>query len=415
MRADSRIPAQESDMPSGDHRVYQTTCCIVGGGPAGAVLALLLSRKGIDVMLLEARADFNRDFRGDTLHPSSMEIMDQVGLADRLLELPHSKISQMTANGPTGSIVVADFSHLRTRFPYITMMPQTEFLTFITGEAARTGHSTLLMSANVNELIEEDGVVRGVRFLGRHGRGEVRALLTVGADGRFSRLRRLGGFTAITTSPPMDIVWFRIPRLPGDPSGGMGRFSQGRAIIALERTDHWQMGFVIPKGGYHDIKAAGLDALRASISGLLPVYADRIATLDDWKDFSLLSVESDRLTRWYKPGLLLIGDAAHVMSPVGGNGINYAIQDAVVAANELAASLKVGQVTIADLARVQRKREWAIRIIQGIVTTLQKNLIANALKPDAPPITIPFFMRWPVLREIPARLFGYGIGHARVK
>lgn len=394
---------------------HETTCVVVGGGPAGAVLALLLARKEVPVMLLEMHKDFDRDFRGDTLHPSIMEIMDEVGLADRLLQLPHAKMRTMTAPTTMGSVPVADLGRLKTRFPFITMMPQAQFLDFIAAEAGRYPNFQLVMGAMVDELIEDEGVVGGVRYRGEGGVHEVRALLTVGADGRFSRLRKLAGFEAIKASPPMDIVWLRLPRKASDGEGGMGRFGRGHALVKLDRGEEWQLGYIILKGTYQKLREAGVEALRRSIAELDPALADRVDRIKDWKDVAFLSVAADRLPRWHKPGLLLIGDAAHVMSPVGGNGINYAVMDAVATANELAGPLKAGRVTERDLARVQRRREWPTRITQAFVNTLQENLIASALDPNRPPFRVPGFLRWPILRDFVPHLFGFGIGRVHVR
>jgi 2-polyprenyl-6-methoxyphenol hydroxylase-like FAD-dependent oxidoreductase len=323
---------QRAGPPSAPHEILdvaETTCCVVGAGPAGALLALLLARRGIAVALLEAHADFDRDFRGDTVHPAILEILDEVGLAERALELPHAKIRVGT---PPGGGFTVPFEDLRTRFPYIAMLPQARFLEFLTAEASRYPAFRLVMRANVREVVDEGGVVRGVRYQGVDGWHEVRAHLTVGADGRFSRLRRLSGLPApIKTSQPIDVLWFRLPRAPGDPVGVQGRLGGGAGLILLERGDAWQIGYLLPKGGYQALRATGLDSLRGRIGERLPFLAGRLELLHGWHDFSLLSVESDRLPRWYRPGLLLIGDAAHVMSPVGGNGINYAVQDAAAA------------------------------------------------------------------------------------
>jgi 2-polyprenyl-6-methoxyphenol hydroxylase-like FAD-dependent oxidoreductase len=268
--------------------------------------------------------------------------------------------------------------------------------------------------ANVQGLIEEDGVVRGVRYRGRDGWHEVRAMLTVGADGRFSEVRHLAGFEPIKTSPPMDILWFRLPRLPDDPEefGALfGRFGRGHILVVFDRFDYWQVGYVFQKGHYQELRAAGLEALRRSVAELEPQFVKHLETLTDWHQLSLLSVESSRCPRWYKPGLLLIGDAAHVMSPVGGVGVNYAIQDAVVASNLLGASLKMGRIEVSDLAGVQRRREWPVRIIQAAQSLVQRRVIGSALRSQQmlsiPPF-VRFLFRIPILRDLPARLIGFG-------
>jgi 2-polyprenyl-6-methoxyphenol hydroxylase-like FAD-dependent oxidoreductase len=385
-----------------------TTCCVVGAGPAGAILSFMLARKGIPVMLLESHLDFDRDFRGDTLHPSILEVMDELGLAERLLQLPHTKLSQATVPTLIGPRVVFDLNHLNTKFPYVAFMPQSHFLAFITSEAHHFPSFQLVMGAHVEELIEEGGQVRGVRYRGHDGWHEVRSLLTIGADGRFSRLRRLAGFEPIKSLQPMDVLWFRLPRKPDDPRGLMGRFGRGHILGQIERGEQWQVVYIIAKGSYRQVRAAGLEALRHSIVETAPELADRVAALTDWQQMPVLSVEADRLPRWYRPGLLLIGDAAHVMSPAGGNGINYAIMDAVVAANLLTAPLQAGQVTVADLARVQRRREWPTRIIQAMVNLLQDRLLRAALDPNGS-FTFPSFLSWPLVRKLVPRLFAFGI------
>ncbi|MDX6269179.1 MAG: hypothetical protein QOD28_402 [Acidobacteriota bacterium] len=396
----------------------ETSCCIVGGGPAGAVLALILARQGIPVVLLEAHEDFERDFRGDTIHPSVLEILDELGLAERLHELRHSKIHSGTFMTPAGPLTVADFRRLNTRFPYIMMLPQAHFLEFITGEAKAHTSFQLRMGARVQELIEEDGTVCGVRYETDAGVHEVRAPLTVGADGRSSRVRQLAGKELLKTSPPMDVLWFRLPRKTDDPEGLLARVGNGHLVVMLDRLDEWQIAYVILKGSYGQVREAGLDALRQSLVSIAPELADRVAHLKEWKQVAMLSVESSRVKRWQQPGLLLIGDAAHVMSPVGGVGINYAIQDAVVAANILAAPLGEGRVEMRHLREVQRRREWPTRFIQKIQALVQGVLIRNILRSNQPvqvPRAARLLLRTPFLRNIPARIIAFGLRRVHVK
>lgn len=394
--------------------VQTTDCCIVGGGPAGAVLALLLARQGIPVMLLEAHKDFDREFRGDTIHPSVMEIMEELGLADRLLQLHHSKLRRLNIQTQEETFTLADFSHFKTKYPYITLLPQARFLEFITEEAKRYPNFQLILGANVQELIEEDGEIRGVRYRGHGGWHEVRAMLTVGADGRHSRLRQLAGFKSIETSPPMDVLWFRLPRKADEAEGLNGRIGRGHILIMLDRSDFWQIGYVIPKGGYQNLRTAGLEALRQSIVEVVPELSDRVELLKDWSQVAFLCVESSRLTQWYRPGLLLIGDAAHVMSPVGGVGINYAIQDAVVTANVLSEKLKTGKLQIPDLAKVQRRRELPTRFIQAFQSLIQEQIFVRALNTQQR-FHLPVFLRLPIVRDLPARAIAFGLWSHHVK
>jgi 2-polyprenyl-6-methoxyphenol hydroxylase-like FAD-dependent oxidoreductase len=398
--------------------VEETACCIAGAGPAGAMLALLLARKGVQVMLLEEHLDFDRDFRGDTIHPSVMEILDEIGLADRLLQLEHTKVETLPVETDAGTFTLADLRPLKTRYNYIAMIPQARFLEFITEEAKGYPTFKLVMGARVEKLIEEDGYVHGVQYRGMDGWHTVRAALTVGADGRFSRMRKLAGFEPVKTSPPMDVLWFRLPRDPGEPEQSSGRLAGGHVLILLNRGEYWQIGFVIPKGGYQQLHQAGLEQLRQEIARMLPDLANRVETIQEWKQVAVLSVESSRLRKWYRPGLLLIGDAAHVMTPVGGVGINYAIQDAVVAANVLADDLRAGKISTHALAEVQRRREWPTRIIQGFQNIIQRQVLAKAVASDqhltVSPVLL-FLLRLPVIRALPAKFIGFGPWPAHVR
>jgi 2-polyprenyl-6-methoxyphenol hydroxylase-like FAD-dependent oxidoreductase len=304
------------------------------------MLGLLLARNGVDIVVLEKHGDFLRDFRGDTIHPSTLEIMDELGLAEQLLCLKHTKAPRLRFRTPQGSVTIADFRRLKTRFPYVAFMPQWDFLDFVTKEAARYPNFRLEMNAEVKELVEEDGAIRGVRYEAPDGTHEVRAPLTVAADGRHSRVRERSGLEVIETGPPIDVLWFRLPRREGDPEESSGYIGAGKVLVFINRGDYWQTAYVIPKGADRRVREAGLEAFRRSIGEAVPYVADRTGELRDWEQVKLLSVQVDHLRRWHRPGLLCIGDAAHAMSPVGGVGINLAVQDAVAAANALAGPLR---------------------------------------------------------------------------
>jgi len=384
------------------------------------MLALLLARRGVNVTLLEMHKDFDRDFRGDTIHPSVQEILDQIGLAEKLHEIPHTRVSGPTLRFSNGSFRPFDLGRLKTKFPYILMIPQSKFLEFITREAAQFPNFKLIMHASVHGLIEENGVVAGVRYLGEDGERELRATLTVGTDGRFSIVRKLAGFEPIKTAPPMDVLWFRLPKLPDEPpvtGGAFGGIGRGRIFVLLERTDYWQSGLVFPKGHYQELRAQGVEAVRKSLAETEPRFAKHAESLTDWHQLNLLSVESSRCPLWHRPGVLVIGDAAHVMSPVGGVGINYAIQDAVVAANVLAGPLAAGVVTDAQLAEVQRQREWPTRVIQKIQSFMQERLLAGVLQSQEAtgiPWQLKLLVKIPILRDLPAKMLAFGVRRARL-
>jgi 2-polyprenyl-6-methoxyphenol hydroxylase-like FAD-dependent oxidoreductase len=425
---------------------HETACCVVGGGPGGMVLALLLARRGVPVTLLEAHADFDREFRGDTLHPSILEILDQIGLADRLHRLPHVKWFGPSLVTTNGLEPLFDFRRLRTRFPYIMILPQERFLEFLADEAAKYAHFRLVMKANVQRLVEDGGVVRGVRYRDERGWQEVRAPLTVAADGRFSRVRHLAGIEPDVLSPPMELLWFRLPRLPGDAAdfevlesvlrirpmvvmlGEGGRVAvamrpgNGIAVGLFNRIDHWQIAYFYPPGTYQALRAAGIEAFRRSILDLEPRLAAHLEHLTDWHQLSPLSVAFSRCRRWYRPGLLLIGDAAHVMTPAAGAGIKYAIEDAVEAANVLVGPLRAGRVRLGQLAEVQRRREWPTRVMQWMGARAQRNLLSRLLAPGGPgpvperaPLGLRLLRSLPGLRDLPAWFVCFGLWRVRLE
>jgi 2-polyprenyl-6-methoxyphenol hydroxylase-like FAD-dependent oxidoreductase len=395
-----------------------TDVCIAGCGPAGAVLALLLARAGVDVLVLEKHADFLRDFRGDTIHPSTLEILDEIGLAERVLALPHTKAPVLHLRTPGGPpALVEDLSRLPTKFPYIAFVPQWHFLDLLTAEAVRYPTFRLIRSAEAVALRWEDGVVRGVRYRDADGERDADALLTVGCDGRGSPTRSAAGLRLEETSPPMDVLWFRLSRRPADPPQSAGVLGCGCFVALINRTDYWQVAYVIPKGADARVRAAGLDAFRAQVAEAVPEMADRVGEIASWDDVKLLTVQSNRLERWWQPGYLAIGDAAHAMSPIGGVGINLAIQDAVAAANLLVEPLRRARLSTRDLAAVQRRREWPTRVVQLGQAVIQSKVLAPTLRSTGPP-SVPGPLRallgLPWVRDLPARAIGLGVRREHV-
>jgi len=389
-----------------------TTCCIAGGGPAGMMLGLLLARAGVEVIVLEKHADFLRDFRGDTIHPSTLEVMHELGLLDALLALPHQKVPVL--NGQVGNVAlpVADFRHLPVRCGFIAMMPQWDFLNFLAEQGARHPGFRLRQQAEATGLIEQQGRIVGLKATTPEGALEVKADLVVGADGRHSAVRAAAGLKVRELGAPMDVLWFRLTRRPADPAETMGRFDAGRICVLINRAEHWQCGYVIPKGAAGEVRAAGVPAFRATLARLLPWAAARVEEIADWKQVKLLTVQIDRLKRWWRPGLLCIGDAAHAMSPVGGVGINVAIQDAVAAANVLSGPLLEARLSVHDLKKLQRRRKWPVRVTQRLQILAQDRIISRVLRstrPLKPPLFFRLLTRSARLRRIPGRLIGMGV------
>jgi 2-polyprenyl-6-methoxyphenol hydroxylase-like FAD-dependent oxidoreductase len=391
-----------------------TKCAIAGGGPAGMMLGFLLARAGVEVVVLEKHADFFRDFRGDTVHPATLELMHELGLLDEFLKLPHQKIETLSGQIGTEHLTMIDFRHLPTHCKYVALMPQWDFLNFLAERGKRYKTFDLHMTAEATDLIEEGGRVVGLRAKTADGTLTIRADLVVGCDGRHSTVREKAGFTSEDYGAPMDVLWFRVSRKADDTADTFGHVEAGRMVIMLDRGDYWQCAYVIQKGGIEKIQAEGLEAFRQRVVDMSPFLADRIGELKSWDDIKLLSVTVDRLEKWWRPGLLCIGDAAHAMSPIGGVGINMAVQDAVAAGNRLAGPLARGAVTDEDLQAIQDRRTLPVRFTQWLQLNIQKRVISRVLSMDSqrrpkPPLFFKLFSFFPVLRRIPARLLGVGI------
>jgi 2-polyprenyl-6-methoxyphenol hydroxylase-like FAD-dependent oxidoreductase len=408
----------EENDPANLTTTLQTRCCIVGGGPAGMMLGFLLARAGVDIMVIEKHADFLRDFRGDTIHPSTLELMYELGVLEEFLKRPHQEVRQLTGEVGKVTLTMADFSHLPTHCKFLALMPQWDFLNFLVGEGERYSGFQVQMRTEATDLIEDNGRVVGVKAKTPDGIVEIRAELIIGADGRRSIVRELAGLQVEDLGAPMDVLWMRISRLASDPGQTLGHIEAGKMFIMIDRENYWQCGFVIAKGAADELRKRGIEQFREDIVRLEPLLRDRVGELRDWDDVSLLTVKVDRLKQWSRPGLLCIGDAAHAMSPVGGVGINLAIQDAVATANILAAKLSTGAITDDDLAAVQRRREFPTRATQRLQVAIQNGVIRRVLA-SSQPLTLPWPLRlmqhWPLLRRIPARVIGMGFRPEHVR
>ncbi len=393
------------------------SCCVVGGGPAGIMTGYLLARAGVSVIVLEKHADFLRDFRGDTIHPSTLEVMDELGLYDRLLERPHFEAGALKGRFGALETTFADFSHLPTRAKFIAFMPQWDFLNFLAGEAKALPCFRLIMEAEATDLIEANGKIAGVVAKTAAGSLRIHAELVIGCDGRHAMTRAQGRFEIEDAGAPMDVLWFRLSRRDGDPEDPVGSFGLGHIVIMINRRDYWQCGYVIAKGSFDRVRERGLTAFSRELESLAPFLKGRTREIKSFDDFRLLTVGVDRLKRWSRPGLLCIGDAAHTMSPIGGVGINLAIQDAVAAANLLAIPLRDHRATERDLERVQERREPPTRRTQGLQVRIQNTVIRTVLGNPAalrPPFVLRLVSWLPWLARIPGRLIGLGFRPERV-
>jgi 2-polyprenyl-6-methoxyphenol hydroxylase-like FAD-dependent oxidoreductase len=400
-------------------RTINTRCCIVGGGPAGMMLGYLLGRAGIETIVLEKHADFFRDFRGDTVHPSTLQVMDELGLIDGFLKLPHQQLQKMDGQFGGTSIRIADLSRLNVKYPFIAFMPQWDFLNFLRESGKRFSSLKVMMNADATDLMWSDDTVVGVKANALEGPVEIHADLTIGCDGRHSIVREKARLEVEELGAPMDVLWFRAGKRANESESVFARVETGKMMVTFDRGDYWQCAYVIAKNQYDAVKARGLDALRDEIVRLAPILKSGIADVKTWDDVKLLTVAINRLKRWTRPGLLCIGDAAHAMSPVGGVGVNLAVQDAVATANLLAAKLAKGCPPEAELDAVRRRREFPVRMTQAMQVVVQNNIISVALNPGDTPLKAPLFARVinavPWLQGITARFIGLGVRPEHVR
>ncbi|HET8745574.1 MAG TPA: FAD-dependent oxidoreductase [Ramlibacter sp.] len=395
-------------------------CCVAGGGPAGLMLGYLLARAGVRVTVLEKHDDFLRDFRGDTIHPSTLTVLQDVGLLEAFLALPHQEIAELSGDVYGQPVTIADFRHLPAPRPFLVLIPQWDFLDFLAREAQRFPGFTLRMGTRASGVIEEGGRIVGVQVESREGRSELRAGLVVAADGRHSTLAPDAGLERVDTGAPIDVLWFRLPRdAAHDPARTGGTIRPGALLVTLNRDTYWQCAFVIPKGALEQVRQEGIAAFRERVARTTDFLADSVDALRGWDDVKLLNVQISHLRRWWREGLLCIGDAAHPMSPVGGVGINLAIQDAVAAANLLAEPLRQGSLRAEHLEAVQRRREWPARVTQRVQVAVQNEVLSPVLArssaPARTPLAVTLLQRLPTLRRLPARLVGIGVRPERVR
>ena len=396
----------------------KTDCVIAGGGPAGMLMGFLLARAGVDVVVLEKHADFLRDFRGDTIHPSTLEVMHELGLLEEFLRRPHDELHEVEIRVGDEQAKLADFRHVPTHCKFLMMMPQWDFLDFLADHARRLPNFHLVMQAEARTLLSGDGRVTGLVARTPEGDLEVHAALVVGADGRHSTIRAQAGLQPDDFGAPMDVLWLRVSRRPEDPPDLFGQIDAGRMLVMIARGDYWQCALLIPKGSFDAVRGRGMAALHESLLGLSPWLGERVKELVGWDQVKLLTVTVDRLRQWARPGLLCIGDAAHAMSPIGGVGINLAVQDAVAAARLLAGPLREHEVDLAALQRVQRRREWPMKVVQGMQLAMQDRMIRPILAAGGT-VRMPWFLRLvdrlPLLRRIPAWFIGVGVRPEHVR